>query len=51
MREAQVHKTDSGALDVRVVDVPEPTAKDLKPNQVLIKVHVSGSNPKVSTTP
>lgn len=49
MKEAQVSKTDSGGLNVKVVDVPEPTEKDLQPDQVLIKVHVSGSNPKVSS--
>lgn len=47
MKEAQVHKTDGGDINVKVADVSEPTEKDLKPDQVLIKVHVSGSNPKV----
>lgn len=47
MKEAQVSKTDAGEINVKVADVPEPTQKDLKPDQVLIKVHVSGSNPKV----
>lgn len=46
MKSTAVSKTDSGGIQGTVVDVKQPTESDLKPTQLLIKVHVSGSNPK-----
>lgn len=47
MKEAQVHIQD-GNITVKIVDTLLP---QIKPNQVLIKVAVSGSNPKDWKTP
>lgn len=43
MKEARVYKDDAHGLRIQLHDVPIPTPA---PNQVLIKVVVSGSNPK-----
>jgi len=46
MKTTLISKSDTGGLKGTIVDIPQPTASDLKPTQLLIKVHVSGSNPK-----
>ncbi|KAF3147281.1 hypothetical protein TWF594_009159 [Orbilia oligospora] len=43
MKELLVTKDESGKVVGEIVDVPKPTAQD---NQVLIKVIVTGTNPK-----
>lgn len=48
MKTAFVHSTSNGGgVSSRLVDAPSPTAAaNLKPDQVLIRVVVAGSNPK-----
>ncbi|KAJ9660770.1 hypothetical protein H2198_002309 [Neophaeococcomyces mojaviensis] len=46
MKTTLVSKGESGTVQGTVVDVPQPSASSLQPTQLLIKVHVSGSNPK-----
>ncbi|KAK5101330.1 hypothetical protein LTS08_004937 [Lithohypha guttulata] len=46
MKSVQVYKNDQGSVASKLVDIPEPDPSQLKPHQLIIKVHVSGSNPK-----
>lgn len=46
MKSALVYKTDSDGTASRLVDTPQPSVSSIKPNQLIIKVNVSGSNPK-----
>lgn len=46
MKSALVYKTEQNGIASKLVDVPQPEASNLKPTQLIIKVSVSGSNPK-----
>lgn len=46
MKTALVYKSESGDVASKLVDVDKPDASKLEPTQLIIKVHVSGSNPK-----
>lgn len=46
MKAALVYKTESNDVASKLVDVDEPNRSNLQPTQLIIKVHVSGSNPK-----
>lgn len=46
MKSAQVYKGDDGIVASRLVDIDKPDQSKLDPHQLIIKVHVSGSNPK-----
>lgn len=46
MKSALVYKTEDGGTASRLIDTPQPSVSSIKPNQLIIKVNVSGSNPK-----
>ena len=46
MKSVQVFKGDDGIVASRLVDIDKPDQSKLDPHQLIIKVHVSGSNPK-----
>lgn len=46
MKSALVHKTSSGGTASTLTDTAAPSPSALAPTQLIIKVHVSGSNPK-----
>jgi len=46
MKSALVYKTSSGGTASKLTDTAAPSPSALAPTQLIIKVHVSGSNPK-----
>lgn len=46
MKSALVYKTEQGGVASKLVDSDLPDASKLQPTQLIVKVHVSGSNPK-----
>jgi len=46
MKVALVYKNDSNVVASKLVDIEPPSPSNLQPTQLIIKVHVSGSNPK-----